>query len=138
MGTLNVQRGLSQISNFKELLEKGSVEQALDVCIVRGGCTRTAIATVATLARAKTSCLVLWSRKMTKAQEPSVAEVRELPLPSTGDEDGSDVAVMQKASEIFGAAKPKCALIHFVGDKIKQTRHMDKPFHHIDEHIAAA
>jgi len=108
-------------------VEPSVPETALDVVVIRGACTGTAISMAAMIAQAKTTVLVIWDRA-SPVQETSVSGALEKRVYATLEEERPDQLVMGKAFEFFGSGSPKCALLHVQDDKICETKNMDKPF----------
>lgn len=110
------------------LVEPKVPDTALDVVVMRGACTGTAIGMATLIAQAKTTVLIIWDRPC-PVQETTVSGALEKRVYATLEEERPDQLVMGKAFEFFGSGAPKCALLHVQDDKVFETKNADKPFH---------
>lgn len=115
---IDLKRTVSKISTPLALVPSKAPPQppapTLDVCIIRGACTSTAIGIAAMYAKSKATTVVLWDRAQYLSSENKVLSTLQK---RTGDEERGDTDVITHASAKFGASKPRCALLHVQSDK---------------------
>lgn len=107
------------------------VNDPLDVVVIRGHRTPTAIGVAAKFAKAKTTTLVLWDRrhKRSKGDSPNVIAALEKKVYQTMEEERPDAAVMSRAFESIDSKAPKCALLHVGSDKLVTSKDMERPLY---------
>lgn len=108
-------------------------EDPLDVVVIRGQCTATAIGVAAKFAKAKATTVVLWDRRHKRSVRPNVSAALEQRVYQTMEEERPDALVMGRAFEFIGAGAPKCALLHVGSDKLETAKDLGKPLWHPQE-----
>merc|ERR1719468_461439 len=108
-----------------------SMAEALDVVVVRGHRTATAIGVAAKLAKAKTTTLVLWDRRhrSKNGDSQNVTEALEKKVFQVTEEERPDAAVMSKAMEYSSSGAPKCAVLHVSADKMALVADVPRSLH---------
>lgn len=110
------------------------LDTPMDTVIVRGFCTKTALGSIASLAKGKATVMVLLDRPCAKQQDSGiVGALRKREYKHCVEEEEPDKMVRDKALMKFGAHAQRCALVHFVSDQLRSAGGLSDPLWHADD-----
>mmetsp|Transcript_29058 Transcript_29058/g.52944 ORF Transcript_29058/g.52944 Transcript_29058/m.52944 type:complete len:320 (-) Transcript_29058:47-1006(-) len=111
-------------------------ERMLDVCVIRGACTKPALGFASRLAQAKVRVVCVWDRRSTEESVQSALSTKAHDHLSSLAAEEKDKRACAKAEELSGmTASPRVAVVHFVSDKMASASSAfpDGPLNHGQE-----